>query len=122
MKALKSWRKSTFQDTGALGQRKEGEIRSGTFQKITCWFFFSGSKEKNGLETNSTLKTWPPFTAFLRLLVAFRIHSQPKLKPTTLFLNFSNILGIKKISPHSSAKHRGTHLLVNKMFNVLLSA
>lgn len=59
---------------------------------------------------------------FLRLLVEFWIHSQAKVKHTTLFLNFSNILIIKKISPSSSAKHRGIHLLVNKMFKVLLSA
>lgn len=55
-------------------------------------------------------------------LVQLQIHSLPKAKPTTLFLNFSDGPSVKKISPFSSAKHRCTHLLVNKMFNVLVSA
>lgn len=66
MQILESWRRSLFQDTGALGQRREGEIRSGTSPQIR--FFFLEVKEKNGLETNSTLKTWPTFLIFLRLL------------------------------------------------------
>lgn len=39
----KAGEKPLFQDTGALGQSREEEIRSGTFQKIS---FFSGSKEE----------------------------------------------------------------------------
>lgn len=39
MQILESWRKSLFQDTGALGQRREGEIRSGTSPKIRFFFW-----------------------------------------------------------------------------------